>query len=175
MRARSGDPRALERLVGRYLPRLHRWTHGRLPRWTRTISDTTDLIQEAALRVFCRLDAFDIRSTRALAAYLHATVRNRIRDEHRRHARRGAHDVEPETLGDGAPSPFDIASSREAEARYRAALAQIPPPDRELIVAHFELGYTHEQLGCMTGRSGNAARVALQRAVRRLAERMGDG
>lgn len=174
-RARLGDAGALGRLVERCLPRLRRWTHGRLPKWARTVTDTTDLIQEAMLRVVCRLDAFEIRSERALAAYLRATVRNHIRDEHRRLSRRGSHDAAAAELVDAAPSPFDLVSRREAEARYRAALAQVRPADRELIVAHFELGYTHDQLGCMTGRSRNAARMALQRAVRRLAELMRDG
>jgi DNA-directed RNA polymerase specialized sigma24 family protein len=44
-----------------------------------------------------------------------------------------------------------------------------------LIVAHVELGYSHAQLGCMTGRSSNAARMALRRAIGRLAERMREG
>jgi DNA-directed RNA polymerase specialized sigma24 family protein len=58
------------------------------------------------------------------------------------------------------------------EARYRAALAALSPVDQELIVAHVELDYNHEQLGCMLGRSRDAARMALRRAVGRLADRM---
>ena len=64
---------------------------------------------------------------------------------------------------------------RAAEMRYRAALASLNTSDRELIVAHVELEYTHAQIGCMTGRSPNAARMALQRAVGRLAARMAEG
>jgi DNA-directed RNA polymerase specialized sigma24 family protein len=37
-----------------------------------------------------------------------------------------------------------------------------------------ELDYSHDQLGCMIGRSPNAARMALRRAVGRLAEQMRD-
>jgi len=60
-------------------------------------------------------------------------------------------------------------------ARYRAALARLKPADQEVIVAHVELDYTHEQLACMLGRSRNAARMALRRAIGRLAARLHDG
>jgi DNA-directed RNA polymerase specialized sigma24 family protein len=60
----------------------------------------------------------------------------------------------------------------ESDARYRSALARLGARDREVIVAHVELDYTHEQLGCMIGRSPNAARMALRRAIDRLAEQM---
>lgn len=60
----------------------------------------------------------------------------------------------------------------ELSARYCRALARLGVRDRELVVAHVELDYSHEQLGCMIGRSPNAARMALRRAVGRLADAM---
>jgi len=171
-RARRGDPSALGQLLSRYLPDLHRWARGRLARWARGVADTTDLIQDAVLHTIRRLDTFELRGRRALAAYLREAVRNRIRDEHRRLARRGAPGAPAETLVDPAPSPLDRAMTAEVEAQYRAALDRLTASDRELIVAHVELAYTHEQLACMTGRSPNAARMALHRAIRRLAEQM---
>jgi RNA polymerase sigma-70 factor, ECF subfamily len=172
-RARRGDESALGRLFNRYRSRLLRWAHGRLPRWTRTIADTPDLIQDAIVRTLgrMRLDAFELRGQRALGAYLHEAVVNRIRDEHRRFARRGQ-PVTADEIADREPSPLDRAIGRDVEARYRAALARLDPSERELIVAHVELDYTHEQLGCMGGRSPNAARMALQRALCRLAAEM---
>jgi RNA polymerase sigma factor (sigma-70 family) len=173
-RARTGDRSALGRLIGRCLPALTRWAHRRLPQWARTAADTTDLVQDAALRTLQQSQALDLPSRRALAAYLRKTVQNRIRDEHRRIARRGVHDALSDAVIDRQPSPLDRTLTHEQEARYRAALVQLSPRDRELIVAHVELDYTHAQLGCMTGRSRNAARMALERAVRRLAAQMRD-
>ena len=46
-RAKGGDSEALERLLARAMPRLRRWATGRLPRWTRDLTDTDDLVQEA--------------------------------------------------------------------------------------------------------------------------------
>jgi RNA polymerase sigma factor (sigma-70 family) len=174
-RAPLGNSQALSRLVSRCLPGVTRWAHRRLPRWVRTADDTSDLVQEAALQTIRKLHTFDVQSRDALGAYLREAVRNRIRDEHRRFARRGVHDAPADALVDPSPSPLDEAITRERQARYRAALARLRRQDRELIVAHVELDYTHEQLGCMTGRSRNAARMALERAVRQLAEQMRDG
>jgi RNA polymerase sigma factor (sigma-70 family) len=169
-----GDADALGHLLGRYLPRLARWAHGRLPRWTRSAADTTDFVHDAILGTLRRLPTLETRSRHALAAYLRAAVRNRIRDEHRRFHRRGKQVDGLDRLADGQPSPFERASTNEEIARYRAALARLRRRDRELIVAHVELGYTHEQLGCMIARSPDAARIALQRAIHRLAHLMRD-
>jgi RNA polymerase sigma-70 factor, ECF subfamily len=173
-RAHVGDRSALGRLVGRCLPALRRWAHRRLPDWARTAADTTDLIQDVVLQTLRRGRRIDLRSREALAAYLRQAVRNRIRDEHRRFARHGTHETPSDLLVDRAPSPFDRTLARERNDRYRAALARLTPRERELIVGHVELGFTHEQLGCMTGRSRDAARMALDRAVRRLATLMKD-
>jgi RNA polymerase sigma-70 factor (ECF subfamily) len=171
-RARLGDVGALGQLVSRCLPDLRRWAHGRLPRWARTAADTPDLIQDAVLGTLRRLDTCELRGRDALAAYLREAVRNRIRDEHRRVARRGTSRAPSELVADPGPSPLDCTLLADRERGYREALARLRPSDRELIVAHVELGYSHAQLGCMTGRTGHAARMALGRAVRRLTELM---
>ena len=44
VRAQEGDERAVDELCRRYLPRLNRWAHGRLPVWARGALDTQDLV-----------------------------------------------------------------------------------------------------------------------------------
>jgi RNA polymerase sigma-70 factor, ECF subfamily len=164
---------AMARLLDRCLPALERWAHGRLPRWVRTIADTSDIVHDVLLRAMQRVHLFEHRGDDALAAYLREAVRNRIRDEHRRVARRGLARPLPPSLADSAPSPLDRAVRAEMERRYLEALASLSAADQELIVAHVELDYTHQQLGCMTGRTPNAARMALHRAIGRLAHALG--
>jgi RNA polymerase sigma factor (sigma-70 family) len=101
-------------------------------------------------------------------------VRNRIADEHRRAARWIPSADLIEALPSKAASPLQHAIDADTRRRYHHALAQLSSRDQELLVAHFELDYSHGQLGCMIGRSPHAARMALTRAIGRLAARMRD-
>jgi RNA polymerase sigma-70 factor (ECF subfamily) len=124
-------------------------------------------------RVFRRIEHFEPQRQQALRAYLRRAVMNRIRDEIRSSRRRGAEvDVEDVDLTVPA-SLFDHLVDREREARYREGLSKLRPEDREAIVARLELGYTYEQVAIATGRpTPEAARLAIRRALLRLAEAM---
>ena len=50
LRAREGDEAARNELCARYLPRLRRWAHGRLPVWAREHLDTEDIVQDALMK-----------------------------------------------------------------------------------------------------------------------------
>ena len=72
-------------------------------------------------------------------------------------------------------SPLDRAIGQEASARYEAALAELKPPEREAIIGRIELGYDYDELAAALGKpSGEAARLAVRRALLRLAEVMRD-
>lgn len=172
-RARSGDRAALEALFERYLPGLHRWAHGRLPTWARAFADTADVVQDAVLRTFKGLDRFEPRLERALQAYLRQAVRNRILDELRRAKRQPQPELLDSAHADIQPSPFDQTLDQENRDRYRLALQRLSDDERQLIVGRVDLGYSYEQVALITGRSTpNAARVAIRRAVQKLAEEM---
>jgi RNA polymerase sigma factor (sigma-70 family) len=172
-RARRGDRSALGVLVARCLPDLRRWTHRRVPRWIRAAVDTGDLVQDAVLATLSRRDAFQPQGRRALASYLRTAVRNRMIDEQRR-ARRWIATDGFDDVPAGGLSPLRATIDAETRRRYREALARLSRRDQELLVAHFELDYSHAQLGCMTGLSPHAARMALTRAIGRLAARIRD-
>lgn len=175
-RGAAGDQSAINALWERHLPRLRRWAHGRLPRWARGFADTGDIVQDALLRTFRRLDRFEPRGSEALQAYLREAVRNRIRDEIRRASR---HAMAPETDAERTapdPSPFDEAVESEARRQYRAALLRLDDADRELIVSRLELHYSYEQIALISDRAtANAARVAVRRAVVKLVDVMDGG
>ncbi|MYN66856.1 MAG: sigma-70 family RNA polymerase sigma factor [Acidobacteria bacterium] len=176
-RAIRGDPLAREALFARYLPWLRRWARGRLPRWTRGVVDTSDVVQDALRRTVTRLGSFEPRGDGALRAYLRNAVENRIRDEMRQVARRPAMDVldEGQPLAGNERSPLETAIHAEAWDRYRSALKHLPRRDQRLIVGRLELGYSFGQLAAVDGRAGpDGARMALKRALVRLAAAMGD-
>jgi len=172
-RAKAGDRHALEVLMGRYLPRLRRWATGRLPNWARDLADTQDLVQDVVLQTFKNIDTFEPRNEGALQAYLRQGIVNRIRDEHRRTGRRPATAVLDAHMPDVAPSPLEEAIGRDALERYERALMRLRPQDREAIIARVEMDCTNEEIAVALGRpSANAARMAVERALVRLAAEM---
>jgi RNA polymerase sigma factor (sigma-70 family) len=167
-RAQGGDDVAMEALVGRYLPRLQRWASGRLPKHGRRLIDTDDLVQDALLNTFRRLDEFRPRHDGALMAYLREAVANRIRMELRRPAPETS-SFEPDLLPSDADSPLQSVLDREALARYERALAALDEDDRAAIVSRFEMGLSYEALArAMNRPSAEAARKLADRALRRL-------
>src|SRR5262252_2885992 len=91
-RAHDGDEAAVNELFARYIPRLQRWAHGRLPAWARGSLDTHDLVQDTFMQVLKRLDQFEPRHEGAFQGYLRQALFNRVRDEIRRVQRRPAPD-----------------------------------------------------------------------------------
>lgn len=175
-RARRGDRDALERLCARYLPRLRRWAHGRLPAWARGPLETDDIVQESLVRTVAHLGGFEPRHEAAFQAYLRQAVMNRIRDEVRRAGRRPAEAELSSGHPDAAPSPLEQTLGHEAVERYEAALLRLSEEDRAALVAKLELGGTYQELAESLGKpSADAARMAVRRALLRLASEMAHG
>jgi RNA polymerase sigma-70 factor (ECF subfamily) len=171
-RAQAGDQHALDQLVARYLSRLERWASGRLPRWARDIADTQDVVQDALIQTFKRIDRFEYRGDGALLAYLRQAVMNRIRDELRRAGRRPAPSPLESHVPDSGVSPLDAVIGVEAVQRYERALARLRREDREAVVAR-EMGCTNAEIANMLRKpSANAARMTVERALLRLADEM---
>lgn len=152
---------------------LRRWARGRLPGWTRDLRDTDDIVQETLVQTLRRIDDFNPRHEGALQAYLRQAVVNRVRDEIRRVGRRPASAEMPADYEDSSQSPLDLAIGQEAASRYEAALQRLRPEDRELIVARVEMGNSYQRIANEHGKSSpDAARMAVARALVRLAEEM---
>jgi len=172
-RARLGDGEALNDLFTRYLPSLRRWARGRLPKWTRDLRDTDDLVQETLVQTLKHIDDFQPRHEGALQAYLRQALVNRVRDEVRRVNRHGVTaEIQDEHAASDA-SPLEEAIGREALTRYEQAMGRLRPEEREVIIARVELGQSYQQIAAGHHKaSADAARMAVSRALVRLAEEM---
>jgi len=172
-RARHGDTDALNELFSRYLPSLRRWARGRLPRWTRDVRDTDDVVQETLIQTLKHLGSFEPRHEGALQAYLRQALVNRVRDEVRRVGRHAIPDAIVDEHPDVSASPLEEAIGREALERYEGALHRLRPEEREVVIARVELGQSYQQIAAGHGKaSADAARMAVSRALVRLAEEM---
>jgi len=168
-RAQRGDAVALEALMGRYLARLQRWASGRVPARARSLVDTDDVVQDALMNTFRRLDSFQPRHDGALLAYVREAVANRIRMELRRTAPQVDAGIELDRLPSPLPSPLETAVTRDALDRYEGSLQQLDEDGRAAIVARFEMGYSYDAIArAMNRPSPDAARKLTERALRRL-------
>jgi len=171
--AKDGDGQALDRLLERCVPALRRWAHGRLPPTARGMNDTADIVQDTIISAMRHLKAFESRHQGALQAYLRQAVMNRIRDIIRHHNRRPEVSGLSEGIQDEATSPLEAAIGAENLERYERALQRLKPEDREAIIGRLEMLYPYDELATVLGRpSAAAARMAVTRAMKRLAEEM---
>ena len=174
LKAQAGDNDALNQLLTRYLPRLQRWARGKLPWGLRTMLDTGDLVQDAVVNALPHLDKLEIRTERALFYYLQRAVKNHVIDLQKRARRRPARAEMPECFPAAGISPQEAAIGAEELERYERALASMKNDDRQAIVLRVDRGLAYEEIATQLGKpSADAARMAVTRAIVRLAARMG--
>jgi RNA polymerase sigma-70 factor (ECF subfamily) len=173
VQAKAGNDDALNQLLGRYIPRLERWVSGRMPHGIRSMNDTADIVQESVINALRNLNTLEIRSEGALLAYLRQAVNNRIIDQFRRHGRRPPRVEIPIDAEAAETSPLEAAIGVEAMERYERALAGLREKDQHVIILHVEFGMKADDLATELGlETPAAARMALQRALKKLAEAM---
>jgi len=176
MRARDGDSDARDVLFTRYLPRLQRLAHGRLPPWARGAVDTGDVVQDTLLQVFQKIGTFKPEHEGAFFGYLHQALMNRIRDEIRKAQRRGVSESLDSQKPDLEPSPLDLLIGQRAREIYEAALERLKPTDREAIILRVELGLSVQEVAqALNKPSVSAAHMAISRALVRLTKEMSHG
>ncbi len=172
-RARAGDPLAMEILCRRYIPRMKRWASGRLPGYARDLLATDDLVQDALYQTIRRIHQFRSDREGAFQLYVRQVLLNRIRDQIRRpHLMQSLENV-PESRAAEA-SPLEELVGRETIERYEAALARLSLEEQEAVVARLEMAGSYRELAGVLGKpTADAARMAVSRALIRLAREMG--
>lgn len=173
-RARQGDAHSLELLYSRYLPRLARWAHGRLPARSRSLLETGDIVLETLGSFLRRMPDFEPRHDGALMAYLCRALDNRIRKAYRDSGRR------PELVSAGLEkavaadrSPFELCVDEDVRARYARALDRLSEDERAAVTMKVELAFGPREIARALGKSSpDAARMYTQRAIRKLAREM---
>ena len=174
-RARAGDAAALDALLSRYVPRLRRWAHRRLPAWARDLKDTDDLVQDTVIGAVRNLRQLSSDHPLAFQEYLRVAVNNAVRDEVRRVGRRPALGALDEDIQCREPSPHDRVATKQRLDRYERALARMTVDEREAVIARLEFGFSHHELAAALGKpSADAARKAARAALDKLLRLMQD-
>ena len=169
-KASAGSDQALRAICKRFAPQLTAWGRGRLPPHARDLLATEDIAQDVIVRSLERLGGFKSQERGSFLAYLKTAFMNRVRNEIRNASRRPGREEVPDNLADSAPSPIEQILGREAEERYNEALKLLSSDEQELVIGRLEFQMTYQELAIHTAKaSPDAARMAVNRAIRKLA------
>ncbi len=134
-----------------------------------------DVVQDVLLTIHRALPTYD--PGRPFQPWLRAIASRRAIDSLRLHGRRGAREVQDEAavLAHAEPGPdAEADASRQDDgARLRAAVATLPPLQRQAVELLALQERSLDQASRETGRSKGALKVNLHRALKALRGRMG--
>ncbi|HEX4575060.1 MAG TPA: sigma-70 family RNA polymerase sigma factor [Gemmatimonadales bacterium] len=127
-----------------------------------------DLAQEAFARALVHRPA-------SLRGWLFVVAANMARDEARRAARERRHlTLLKSAPAEPAPASDEVMEAESERARVRAALEQLTPRDREVLLL-WDAGLSYEEIAAQTGLARGAIGTTLARARRRLVSAFEEG
>ncbi len=170
VRAAQHDRAAFGPLYARYRDRLYTYLRTR----TGTADDAADLTQQVFMQALEALPRYRSQGV-SLAAWLFRIARNAATDWQRRQRPTVPWDAVPEAFHPSAPETADGALlQREAFAPLYALLATLDAPTREALILRFTAQLTVAEIGAVLGKSEEAARKQITRALHTLKEQYHD-
>lgn len=169
--SRSGDKESFGELVRRYQDRLF----PTLLRLTGSVEDARDLLQDAFLRAFEKLDRFHGESSFYTWVYRIAVNLTLSERRRRRLPVRSSLDAESaaEPSGDSSlTEPSRPLEQAERDAIIQSALLALPPDHRAVVVMKEIDGLRYEQIAEALGIPVGTVRSRLHRARADLRERL---
>jgi RNA polymerase sigma-70 factor (ECF subfamily) len=175
-RARGGDAAALAQLIEGYLPQLHAFVRVRLGGRVRDRESSMDIVQSACRELLADPSRHEFRGEDRFRGWLFTTALNKLREKHRFHGREKRR-PEREVEGDvdallpvaGLLTPSVDAIGRETALALDGAMQALSEEHREVITMARIAQLPHAVIAELLGRSEEAVRQLLVRALRRLA------
>jgi len=175
LRYARGDLRAFERLYRRYRRPLYRY----LSRHTRNPEAANDLFQEVWSKLIVSRDRYEPRAQ--FRTFLYRIAHNSFIDYCRRNAVRGERAGDAQADEDWAgtlPAPDEDRPDMRLQAlqtimRFRAAVASLPPEQRDVFLLYEESGLSLEEIAVVTGVGMETAKSRLRYAVAKLRRALG--
>lgn len=179
--AEGGDRQALERLIERYLPRLHAYVRVRLGPRVRAREASADVVQSVCGELLAAMPKFEFRGEERFRDWLFTSALNKIRDKQRYHdrAKRDAGRERDGDADDGCMAhvaswvtPSVDAIGGETARALAEALDELSEEHREVITLARIVQLPHVVIAESMGRSEPATRQLLARALLQLAQRL---
>jgi RNA polymerase sigma-70 factor (ECF subfamily) len=179
--ARSGSQEALNQLLERLAGRLLAYIRVRMGASLRARVESRDILQVTLLKAFTSFDQLAAGNSRALMGWLTRIAANEIRDQashHRRRRRDMARDLpladaEPHELAQQLRSFSSRLVLEQELAALERALDAVSDSHREVILLRYFEGCSFKQIGERLGRSPDACRMLLARAMAAVALKLG--
>jgi RNA polymerase sigma-70 factor (ECF subfamily) len=183
--AAAGDTIAIERLLDRHRERLCRMISLRIDDRVAARLDASDIVQEALTDAARKLA--DYARDRPLPFYpwLHRLAAERLAAAHRRHRRSQARSVMKEEAGTFAwpdssarlmvnrlaaddTTPTHALLREEQRRQLHAALQDLPPIDREILMMHYLEELSFPEIAAILDIGEGAAKMRHLRALQRI-------
>lgn len=177
MQASRGDSLAVGELLERHLPALRTFVRLQVGPALRERESCSDLVQSACRELLENLEDFEYRGEKQFRHWLYVAALNKIRQRNRYHKaeRRDparevpAGQVPVEELYRSLLTPSRVAMANETVQRLEAAFDDLPEDYSEVILLCRVVGLSHKEVAERMGRSVDAVRNLLFRALARIA------
>lgn len=166
-RAKAGDSQAFDELYDRYAARVYRYALARVAE----PADAEDLLQRVFLKVIEALPRYEDRGV-PFGAWLFRIARNAVVDQGRVPQPTTTLDA---ALGhvDGAYGPDRLVEQAADRALVRAALIELTPEQRDVVLYRFFAGLSPREIGLLMGKREGTVRALQFRALATLRRKLG--
>jgi RNA polymerase sigma-70 factor (ECF subfamily) len=178
--ARGGDPGAVDALVRRYLPELHAFVRLRAGRLVLARESSADLVQSVVREVLTHMERLQHPGESAFKRWLFTTALRKIRNRQAYHLadkrdvlrNAGSQVAEEDLLRHyrSFSTPSRAAVAREEIERIEAAFEKLTEEQREVLTLAHLVGLSRAEIAEQMGRSEEAVRSLLHRAVVRISD-----
>lgn len=168
--AQQGDGDAFGQLYDRYVDSVFRFIYYRVN--DRALAE--DFTSETFLRALRRISTISYQG-RDIGAWFVTIARNIVLD----HVKSARHRLEITTAdspenNDHAPSPESAVLTTLTNERLMAAVAQLGTEQRECVLLRFIQGFSVSETAAVMGKNDGAIKALQHRAIRKLAELVGN-
>lgn len=180
-RAADGDAEALDRLLTRHLPAVRAFVRLHMGPALRARESMSDVVQSVCRELLTHRERFRFGGEGGFKAWLFTAARRKIANR-ARELEQQRRDVQREVAGlseghiaalGGAyariSSPTGAALRREDITRLETAIDRLTEEQREVITLAHLVGLSRAEIGEQMGRTEEAVRALLHRAMARLA------
>jgi len=183
-RAAEGDRGAVESLLERYMPDLRAFVRLRTGAALREHESASDLVQSTCREILARPDRFRFPSETAFRSWLLTTAQRKIADHADHYAAQKRANVREERIAreSGADdehllacyqrfsSPSHRAVVRDEIDHIERAFDSLSAEQREVVTLAHIAGLSRGEIAEQLGKTENAVRIILHRALARVAE-----